>query len=83
VAVRSTTGRPALDACARLSKGKVWLPRAAEPEREIWRTQLIDTLTRLAEEREKGLDGAAVGKTGHVYSTDAESRQRRTSTQAK
>jgi transcription-repair coupling factor (superfamily II helicase) len=45
---------PALDARARLSKGKVWLPRAAEPEREIWRSQLIDTLTRLAEEREKG-----------------------------
>lgn len=38
-----------LDVRARLSKGKVWLPRAEKPD--AWREQLITTLNRLAELR--------------------------------
>jgi transcription-repair coupling factor (superfamily II helicase) len=38
-----------LDVRARLSKGKVWLPRAEKPD--AWREQLITTLNHLAELR--------------------------------
>ncbi len=39
----SLSGR--LDSTARISKGKVWLPRAAD--RQAWREQLMETLERL------------------------------------
>jgi len=37
----------ALDVRARISKGKVWLPRATDEAREGWKEQLISTLERL------------------------------------
>jgi transcription-repair coupling factor (superfamily II helicase) len=43
-----------LDVRARLSKGKVWLPRAAEETngpKNAWRQQLVTTLTKLGEVR--------------------------------
>ena len=41
----------ALDVRARISKGKVWLPRATDENRSAWREQLVETLQQLGRER--------------------------------
>lgn len=41
----------ALDVRARISKGKVWLPRATDENHSAWREQLVETLQQLGRER--------------------------------